>query len=206
MSKEPVAGGVEPLRIETDVLIIGGGMAACWAGISAARTGARVVLVDKGYVGTSGVTATAGPGHWWVSPEGNARKEAIDKRMAIAHGLGDPGWMERIIDTTWRVLPTLSKYYRFNVNDRGQTAYNALRGPEYLRALRNAALDAGVTILDQSPALELLLHDDGSVAGASGVRRQEHRPYTARAGAVIPATGGAGFLGGLLGSSTNTGD
>jgi succinate dehydrogenase/fumarate reductase flavoprotein subunit len=54
--------------------------------------------------------------------------------------------------------------------------------------------------------LELLVHDDGSVAGVNGVRRQEHRAYTVRAGAVVLATGGAGFLGGLLGSSTNTGD
>jgi len=206
MKEETIASGAAPLQIESDVLIVGGGMAACWAGISAARAGAKVVLVDKGYVGTSGVTATAGPGHWWVSPEGNARAEAIKKRLAIGYGLADAGWMERIIDTTWRVLPTLSAYYRFNINDKGQTAYNAVRGPEYLRALRNAAVDAGVTILDQSPVLELLLHDDGSVAGASGIRRQEHRAYTARAGAVILATGGAGFLGGLLGSSTNTGD
>ncbi len=152
------------------------------------------------------MTATGGPGHWWVSPEGDARKQAIDKRLVTGYGLADPAWMERIIDTTWRVLPTLSSYYRFNVNDKGETVYNALRGPEYLRALRHAAQDAGVTILDQSPVLELLLHDDGSVAGANGVRRQEHRAYTARAGAVILATGGAGFLGGLLGSSTNTGD
>ncbi|MET0795722.1 MAG: FAD-binding protein [Polyangiaceae bacterium] len=206
MTEPAPAGGSAPLQIEADVLIAGGGMAACWAGISAARTGAKVVLVDKGYVGTSGVTATAGPGHWWVSPEGDARKQAIDKRMGIAYGLADPNWMERIIDTTWRVLPTLSKYYRFNINDKGDTVYNAVRGPEYLRALRRAAIDAGVTILDQSPVLELLLHDDGSVAGVNGVRRQEHRNYTARAGAVILATGGAGFLGGLLGSSTNTGD
>ncbi|MEI9939002.1 MAG: FAD-binding protein [Pseudomonadota bacterium] len=206
MKQESPAGAAEPLRIEADVLIVGGGMAACWAGISAARAGAQVVLVDKGYVGTSGVTATAGPGHWWVSPEGNARREAISKRLVTGYGLADPDWMERIIDTTWRVLPTLSSYYRFSINDKGEIAYNALRGPEYLRALRHAAVDAGVTILDQSPVLELLLHDDGSVAGANGVRRQQHRAYEARAGAVILATGGAGFLGGLLGSSTNTGD
>ena len=80
-------------------------MAACWAGISAARTGAKVVLVDKGFVGTSGVTATAGPGHWWVSPEGNARSEAVKKRMALGCGLGEPTWMERIIDTTWASCP-----------------------------------------------------------------------------------------------------
>lgn len=124
MVTENAPDGREPLQIEADVLIVGGGMAACWAGIAAARTGAKVVLVDKGYVGTSGVTATAGPGHWWVSPEGNARKEAIDKRLSIAHGLGEPSWMERIIDTTWRVLPTLAKYYRFNVKDDGKIAYN----------------------------------------------------------------------------------
>ncbi|HKR89921.1 MAG TPA: hypothetical protein VJS38_17260 [Phenylobacterium sp.] len=44
------------LAIEADVLVIGGGMAA-WAAVGAARTGAEVVLVDKGYVGASGVTA-----------------------------------------------------------------------------------------------------------------------------------------------------
>jgi len=206
MTEKIQAVVLDPLQIETDVLIIGGGMAACWAAISAAKAGAQVVLVDKGYVGTSGVTATGGPGHWWIPPEGNARAEAIERHWIAGCGLADRGWMERIIDTTWRTLPTLAPYYRFNVNDQGKTVYNALRGPEYLRGLRHAVLDAGVTILDQSPVLELLLHADGSVAGANGIQRQRHRPYTARAGAVILATGGCGFLGGLLGSHTNTGD
>jgi len=206
MAETVRSGAPGPLQIETDVLVVRGGMAACSAAVSAAKAGARVVLVDKGYVGTSGVTATGGPGHWWVSPKGSARAEAIEKHWIAGCGLADRGWMERIIDTTWRTLPTLSPYYRFDVNERGQTVYNALRGPEYLRALRHAALDAGVTILDQSPVLELLLHDDGSAAGANGLRRQSQQPYTARAGAVILATGGCGFLGGLLGSGTNTGD
>ncbi len=48
---------------ETDVLVIGGGLAGAWAAIGAVRSGASVVLVDKGYFGASGVTATAGPGH-----------------------------------------------------------------------------------------------------------------------------------------------
>jgi len=57
------------LNLETNVLIIGGGMAAGWAAIAAAQNGADVVLVDNGYVGTCGVTATGGPGHWWVPPD-----------------------------------------------------------------------------------------------------------------------------------------
>jgi thioredoxin reductase len=34
-------------QIETDVLVIGGGIAGCWAAISAARKGVRVALVER---------------------------------------------------------------------------------------------------------------------------------------------------------------
>ena len=51
------------LEIDTDVLIIGGGIAGCWAAIGAARTGVRVALVEKGDTVRSGA---GGPGcdHW----------------------------------------------------------------------------------------------------------------------------------------------
>ncbi len=48
------------LDLEADVLVIGGGMAAIWAAISAAQGDALVVLVDKGFVGSSGVTGRGG--------------------------------------------------------------------------------------------------------------------------------------------------
>jgi glycerol-3-phosphate dehydrogenase len=34
-------------EVSCDVLVLGGGIAGCWAAISAARKGAKVVLVDK---------------------------------------------------------------------------------------------------------------------------------------------------------------
>jgi succinate dehydrogenase/fumarate reductase flavoprotein subunit len=54
-------------EIDTDVLIIGGGIAGCWAAISAARTGVKVALVEKGDVIRSGA---GGPGcdHWCNVP------------------------------------------------------------------------------------------------------------------------------------------
>jgi succinate dehydrogenase/fumarate reductase flavoprotein subunit len=54
-------------EIDTDVLIIGGGIAGCWAAIAAARTGVRVALVEKGDVQRSGA---GGPGcdHWCNAP------------------------------------------------------------------------------------------------------------------------------------------
>jgi succinate dehydrogenase/fumarate reductase flavoprotein subunit len=171
------------IDIEADVLVIGGGMAAAWAAIGAAHAGASVVLVDKGYVGTSGVTATAGPGHWFVAPADRAR--AIAERQAIAFGLGEEAWMARILEQTWRLLPTLEGFYEFSVNDRGVKMYGPVRGPEYMRALRRQAEALGVRILDQSPALELLMHPDGSIAGARGVRRQQGQEYFARAAGVV---------------------
>jgi succinate dehydrogenase/fumarate reductase flavoprotein subunit len=194
------------LTLSADVLIIGGGMAACWAAVSAARAGAQVVLVDKGFVGTSGVTATGGPNHWWVAPEPGKREAAIEERYARSFHLAEKAWMARIIEETWRALPELAGYYPFETDGKGGTFHAGVRGPEYMRALRRYALDAGVRILDHHPALELLVHPDGSVAGASGHARIARRPWTVRAGAVVIATGGCAFRSGLIGSHGNTGD
>jgi succinate dehydrogenase/fumarate reductase flavoprotein subunit len=53
----------EEQEIEADVLVIGGGIAGCWAAISAARTGVKVALVEKSATVRSGA---GGPGcdHW----------------------------------------------------------------------------------------------------------------------------------------------
>jgi succinate dehydrogenase/fumarate reductase flavoprotein subunit len=196
----------EPQTLSADVLIIGGGMAACWAATSAAHAGAQVIVVDKGFVGTSGVTATGGPNHWWVTPEPGKRETAIEDRYARSFDLAERDWMARIIEETWRALPELAAYYPFDSDGKGGTFYAGVRGPEYMRALRRYALDAGVTILDHHPALELLVREDGSVGGASGYARIEQRPWTVRAGAVVMATGGCAFRSGLIGSHGNTGD
>ncbi len=54
-------------EIDTDVLVLGGGIAGCWAAISAARQGLKVALVEKGDVIRSGA---GGPGcdHWCNAP------------------------------------------------------------------------------------------------------------------------------------------
>ncbi|ADG10490.1 FAD-binding protein [Caulobacter segnis] len=194
----------DPLSLATNVLVIGGGLAGAWAAVAAAREGADVVLVDKGYCGTSGVTATAGPGHWWVPPE--RREAAVADRVQRALGLGDPEWMRRILDLTWSSLPKLSDYYDFSTDETGQVQYRALRGPEYMVAMRAYALASGARILDHHPALQLLRHGDGSIAGATGLALRGETPWTIRAGAVVIATGGVAFASRLLGSATNTGD
>ncbi len=190
--------------IEADVLVLGGGLAATWAASAAAQAGAAVVLADKGFCGTSGVTATAGPGHWWVAPAG--RDAAIRDREALGEGLAERRWMARILDETWCTLPTLATHYAFPRDESGAARYRNMRGPEYMRAMRRLVLRSGVRVMDKHPALELLLHHDGSVAGAAGIDRSSGANWTVRAGAVVLATGGCAFMSHLLGCHTNTGD
>jgi succinate dehydrogenase/fumarate reductase flavoprotein subunit len=62
----PIRFGEERV-VDTDVLVIGGGIAGCWAAIGAARQGLRVALVEKGDTVRSG---SGGPGcdHWCNAP------------------------------------------------------------------------------------------------------------------------------------------
>src|SRR3954447_6041837 len=81
-----------------DVLVIGGGPAATWAAVAPATAGASVILVDKGYVGTSGATAPANTGTW-SPPPGKRRDAAIAARQPRTGNLADPAWVERTLDT-----------------------------------------------------------------------------------------------------------
>lgn len=42
------------IQHQCDILVLGGGIAACFAAIKAAEAGAQVIMADKGYVGRSG--------------------------------------------------------------------------------------------------------------------------------------------------------
>jgi len=193
------------LDLVADVLVIGGGPAASWAAVTATEAGARVILVDKGYVGTSGATAPANTGTWFVPP-GAARDAAIMQRQARTGGLAELRWVDRTLDMAWQRLHVLADWgYKFPNDDTGKPYLANLRGPDYMAFMRRRALRAGVAILDHHPALELL-SDHGMIAGAAGIDRQRNRPWRVRAGAVVLATGGCAFGERMLGATGLTGD
>lgn len=196
------------MTADADVLVLGGGPAGTWAAIAAARSGARVVLADKGYCGTSGATASGGNNLWYVPPEGAAREESIAQYSKAGGLLTDRDWMARTLELTWDQVGQLAEWgYPFPHDSKGRLRRSSLQGPQYMRLMRNQVKRAGVAILDQSPALELLTDVDGVVSGARGTRRQHaDETWEIRAGAVILATGGCAFLSGALGCNPDTGD
>lgn len=196
------------LDLDADVLVIGGGPAGAWAALKAAQGGADVLLVDKGYCGTSGATASAGTGVWYVPPEPAAREAAMASREALGGYLADRRWMGRVLDETYDRMNELADAgrYPFPVGADGHQMRTGVQGPEYMRRMRIWLRRAGVRILDHSPVLELLTDGAGTVTGAAGYRLRAGHPYRVRAGAVVVATGGCAFLSGALGCDVLTGD
>jgi succinate dehydrogenase/fumarate reductase flavoprotein subunit len=193
-------------NLAADVLVLGGGPAGTWAAVAAATAGARVVLADKGYCGTSGSAASGGNNLWYLPPA--AREAAVARREAAAGYLTDRRWSMRVLEETWQRIDRLTEWgYPFPVDDTGVVRRGSLQGPEYMRRMRRQVRRSGVRILDHHPALELLVAPDGSVAGAAGIARQDGgQPWTVRAGAVVLATGGCAFLSGAFGLNVDTGD
>ncbi len=205
-ARRPVA---IPARV--GVLVLGGGPAGTWAALAAAAEGASVALVDKGWCGTSGAAAAGGNNLWFVPPEGDARERAIETRTREGGFLTDPHRMAAAMARTWDAVHELAAAgYPFPADEydpQGGRYLGSLQGPEYMRLQRRRVRRAGVLVIDQSPATELLHDGEGAVVGAAGVHRQHgNAPWSIEAGAVVVATGGCAFLSGALGCNVDTGD
>jgi len=194
-----------PAAIAVDVLVLGGGPAAVWAALAAAKEGARVVLADKGYCGTSGATAPANT-HVWYLPDTQERSDEIEARLDRSTGLAERSWLFRVMDQACAGLDDLAASgYPFPVQEDGFQYRGQLRGPDYMAYMRRRILKAGVKVLDHHPGLELL-DSDGTVAGAVCLDLRNGSRQRITSGAVVVATGGCAFLSRALGCEGNTGD
>ena len=137
------------IELETDVLVIGGGPAGTWAAWSAAAQGARVVLVDKGYCGTSGATAPSGTGVWYVPPDPVQREAAMASREALGGFLSNRRWMTRVLDQTYTNLNMLGDWgFPFPVDEEGRPYRRSLpvRGGTLHGLYRSGACSCGTTV------------------------------------------------------------
>lgn len=194
--------------VTTDVLVVGGGPAGTWAAIKAAQHGVQVTLADKGYTGASGATASVGTGVWYVDDVPELRDAEVAKREKVGEHLTDRGWMARVLDETYTLMHELGEVqrYPFPIGDDGQPVRDDLQGPEYMRRQRIRLQRLGVRILDHTPALRLLVDENGVVSGALALERATGEIVRIEAAAVVLATGGCAFQSKTLGCDTDTGD
>lgn len=99
MAVERLAGLNTGWDRDTDVVVVGAGASGLVAAISAAESGARVVVLEK--AGTWGGTSRRGEGGWWVPNNRHLRE----------HGLGDTR------EDFLRFYARTSRPERYNPND-----------------------------------------------------------------------------------------
>ncbi len=188
--------------VQTDVLVLGGGIAGCWAAIGAARRGADVVLVEKGATVSSGAGGS-GCDHWEsaaTNPCSRVSPEELAEALVKSHGgycngishyiECREGW-DRLVDLEGiggKIRDTEDEFIGAEFRDDATKllfAYDyhnrfALRvwGTTFKSALYEACRQLGVRILDRTMATSLLMGAGGQrsrVVGATGVNTRTGR-------------------------------
>jgi succinate dehydrogenase/fumarate reductase flavoprotein subunit len=194
-------------HINTDVLVIGGGMAGIFASIKAKEQGCDVTLADKGYVGkTSGAHFAEGDVLFFRPERGHKLEEWVNEISEMCEYINNPDWDKILLEeaearyndlVSWRI-----KFYEENgqihidrprMGDPVVREYVSMANKKYAPALRKKALEDGIRVLDRIMVCELL-KQDGKVVGAIGFHTTSGDLYIFNAGAVVIATGGVGQL------------
>ena len=201
--------------LETDVLILGGGGAGCVAALSAAATGARVLLATKLALGDGNTVMAEGGIQAAVDPS-DSLQQHFEDTMRGGHFAGVPELAATLAGEgpdalRWLILrgmqfdlqPGPSVFGTLQRKRAGGTSvprvhsYRDLTGLEMMRVLRESvALDARISVLPHHPAVELLSegHGERRCCGAVLYDIDRSRLCVVRSGAVVLATGGSGRL------------
>jgi len=195
---------------DTDVLIIGGGGAGTSAALMAAQGGAKVIIATKLRHGDAntimaegGIQAatqecdspyyhymdTIGGGHFTNQPDLVAAL-AHDAPLSIA-------WLESL-GMMFNKLPDgrLDARHFGGSSRKRMHSSGDMTGAEIMRVIRDEARNRPdqITMLEFSPAVELILDEEGKCGGAILYNLETREFYVARAKAVIIASGGFGRL------------
>lgn len=201
-------------RFNADVLVLGGGLAGCWAAYRASQVGAKAILVDKGRVGTTGCSAFAAGDILWWTPQDDLN-QWINNYARWGGYLLDPAWFVILChDIHERVLEMAQWGAPFERDEqgnlvrkpgRGHNAAVIFPGLELMKLMRKKVYQTGTQILDNVMITDLVV-EDGNLAGAVGFHIRDGDYYLIEANAVVLATGGCSWKGNYFGQDMVCGE
>lgn len=196
---------------DTDILIIGGGgagtVAALWAYYSGVPLD-RILVTTKLRHGDSNSMMAQGGIQAADREEDSPSRHYLDA-MGGGHFTNKP----ELVKALTMDAPKIIKWHEelgvmYDKDDQGVMMQLAgggtsrkrmhssrdYTGMEIMRTIRDEARNIGVPVVEFSPAVELLLDDEGKAAGAVLFNMETDQYYVVKAKATILATGGFGRL------------
>lgn len=198
--------------IESDVLVLGGGIAGCMAAISAARQGASVVLVEKGATKRSGAGGS-GCDHWEsaaTNPCSKVTPEELTQAMlddnegfnnGISHYIECREGYDRLLDIEkmgGKIRDTENEFKGAEFRDEDTQlmfAYDyenkftiRIWGSTFKPAMYNELKRLGVKIVDRTMITSLLTEDGkqgGRCIGATGIHTRTGKFYVFKSKASV---------------------
>jgi adenylylsulfate reductase subunit A len=190
--------------IDTDVLVIGGGVAGCLAAIGARELGARVAVVDKGGLlercgsvaaGVDQILAVAEDGPEWDTPDfllqhvPRLTDYVVEMKSVETFVRGLPGMLRKLekLGVPFRD-PATGNYFRHRTFGLPGEYHIDFDGSKFKPKISRAVIDSNAQVFLRSMAVNFLTHKD-QILGASVFHIRTGEYHFFRAGAIILATG-----------------
>lgn len=188
-------------RLETDVLIIGGGTAGCFAAYTLGKEAwVSVLIAEKANIKRSGCLAAGVNALNAYITEGHVPQDYVDYAKKDAHGIVREDLLlsmsERLNHVT-KVLDDLGLVILKDENGKYVARGNRnikINGENIKPLLAEAAMSQdNVTVLERVNITDYII-EENEIKGAWGFNIEENVFYDIRAKAVLCATGGAAGL------------
>lgn len=196
-------------EFETDVVVVGGGGAGASAALLAHQNGARVTIVTKLRFGDANTMMAQGGIQAADRPEDSPAIHYLDV-IGGGHFTNVPNLVEALVMDAPIVIKWLEELGvmfdktpdgRMMEEHGGGTSRKRMHsardysGAEIMRTLRDEVRNRpDIEVIEFCAAVELVLDDQGQVAGLVLVNMETNRYFYVKAKAVILSTGGSGRL------------
>ena len=201
---------LEKVDFETDVLVIGGGGAGTAAALTAQEQGMKVIIATKLRHGDANTVMAEG-GIQGATQEGDSPFYHYLDTIGGGHFTNQSDLVEALVHDAPLVIAWLESLgMMFDKDKEGRLAVRHfggssrkrmhsagdMTGAEIMRIIRDETRNcsADITVLEFSPAIELLLDEEGKCGGALLYSLDTEEYVLVKAKAVIVATGGFGRL------------
>ncbi len=193
--------------VETDVVIVGGGVAGCLAAIGVSEAGAKSVILEKGGIIERSGSIAGGVDHFFAvleeGPEWDTPEYLLRHIPAITEGVTDIDVCATMIHGLKGMVHRLEKmgvdFHNPAAPDRPYLRHRSFglpgeytiefEGNDFKQIIGQAARHAGARTLERVMVAEILMDDEGHPRGVVAFHIRHGAIYVVLGKSVILATG-----------------